>query len=77
MKQISKDKWMFDNEQENQLRRLTIRECARIQGFEDDFQFFYENLNDGYKMVGNAVPVNLAFEVAKNIFSLLNKRQNE
>lgn len=77
MKQISKDKWMFDNKQENQLRRLTIRECARIQGFEDDFQFFYENLNDGYKMVGNAVPVNLAFEVAKNIFSLLNKRQNE
>ncbi len=45
-------------------RRMTIREVARIQGFPDDFKFVYKNTNDAYKMIGNAVPVNLAYEVA-------------
>ena len=45
-------------------RRMTVREVARIQGFPDDFQFLYENLDDAYKMIGNAVPVNLAYEIA-------------
>ncbi|HHF1778895.1 TPA: DNA cytosine methyltransferase [Haemophilus influenzae] len=33
--------------------------------------FHYESLNDGYKMIGNAVPVNLAYEIAKTIKSAL------
>lgn len=45
-------------------RRMTIREVARIQGFPDDFQFIYEDTNNAYKMIGNAVPVNLAYEIA-------------
>lgn len=45
-------------------RRMTIREVARVQGFPDDFQFIYTNTNDAYKMIGNAVPVNLAYEIA-------------
>lgn len=49
---------------EHLYRRLTVREAARIQGFPDDFGFIYDNVDDGYKMVGNAVPVNLAFEIA-------------
>ena len=48
-------------------RRLTLRECARLQGFPDTFQFLYERLEDGYKMVGNAVPVSLAYAVASAI----------
>ncbi|MDR1668346.1 MAG: DNA cytosine methyltransferase, partial [Oscillospiraceae bacterium] len=48
-------------------RRLSIRECARIQTFPDSFIFHYENLTDGYKMVGNAVPVNLAYSIANAI----------
>lgn len=48
-----------------------MRECARIQGFPDDFKLYYTNLNDAYKMIGNAVPVNLAFEMAKAILSAL------
>ena len=48
-------------------RRLSVREVARIQTFPDDFIFFYSGLNDGYKMVGNAVPVELAYAVAKQI----------
>lgn len=48
-------------------RRMTVREVARVQGFPDDFKFIYENVNDGYKMIGNAVPVNLAYEIAVSI----------
>ena len=46
---------------------MTIREVARIQGFPDDFKFIYKNTNDAYKMIGNAVPVNLAYEIALGI----------
>jgi DNA (cytosine-5)-methyltransferase 1 len=45
-----------------------VRECARIQTFPNDFIFKYQNINDGYKMVGNAVPVNFAFHLAKRIY---------
>ena len=53
---------------EEDYRRLTVRECARIQTFPDDFIFRYTNVADGYKMIGNAVPVNLAYELAKIIY---------
>ncbi len=54
---------------EDLYRRLTVRECARIQTFPDDFIFHYDNVTAGYKMVGNAVPVNLAYNLAKVIYS--------
>nr|WP_261665561.1 DNA cytosine methyltransferase [Fusobacterium necrophorum] len=41
--------------------------CARVQGFPDDFTFYYDSLEDGYKMVGNAVPVGLAETIAHSI----------
>ena len=50
--------------QEHLYRRMTIREIARIQGFPDDFKFIYNDTNTAYKMIGNAVPVNLAYEIA-------------
>lgn len=50
-------------------RRLSIRECARIQTFPDNFIFYYNNLSAGYKMVGNAVPMNLSYHLA----SIINK----
>ena len=46
---------------------MTIREIARIQGFPDEFKFIYEDTNTAYKMIGNAVPVNLAYEIASAI----------
>lgn len=67
MIKVEKDKQIFVPGKEHLYRRLSIRECARIQGFPDDFKFIYENLNDGYKMIGNAVPVNLAYHIAKQI----------
>ena len=50
-------------------RRLSIRECARIQTFPDNHIFYYKALLAGYKMVGNAVPPNLAYFLAKKIYS--------
>ena len=49
---------------ESLYRRMTVREIARIQGFPDDFRFMYHEIDNAYKMIGNAVPVNLAFEIA-------------
>ena len=48
-------------------RRLSVRECARIQTFPDDFVFYYQNITAAYKMIGNAVPVNLAQFLAQSI----------
>lgn len=62
-----KNKQIFVPGKEELYRRLSVRECARIQGFPDNFKFYYTNLNDAYKMIGNAVPVNLAYEMAKAI----------
>lgn len=60
----SLDCYQFVGGAEHLYRRLTVREIARIQGFPDDFKFIYHNINDVYKMIGNAVPVNLAYEIA-------------
>ena len=59
----------FVPNQEHLYRRLSIRECARIQTFPDDFILYYSNLSAGYKMMGNAVPVNLAYNIAKVIYN--------
>ncbi len=67
MKFISHNKRVFVPGKEDLYRRLTVRECARLQGFPDDFEFIYEDVDTGYKMIGNAVPVKLAFCVAKAI----------
>ena len=61
---IEQNKREFVKGKEHLYRRMTIREIARIQGFPDDFKFIYNYTDDAYKMIGNAVPVNLAYEVA-------------
>ena len=64
MVKVGKDKCQFVEGKESLYRRLTVREAARIQGFPDSFKFIYDNVDNGYKMIGNAVPVNLAYEIA-------------
>lgn len=71
MIKVGKNDCRFVEGKENLYRRMTIREVARIQGFPDSFKFIYENTNDAYKMIGNAVPVNLAYEVANAIKKVL------
>lgn len=67
MVKVDVDKCCFVRGKEQLYRRMTIREVARIQGFPDDFRFLYEDTNTAYKMIGNAVPVNLAYEIACGI----------
>ena len=64
---VEKNKRIFVPGKEHLYRRLTVRECARIQGFPDDFEFIYSDVDTGYKMIGNAVPVDLAYIIAKSI----------
>lgn len=71
MIKVEKDVFMFSPEGLHLYRRLTARECARIQTFPDDFIFRYQTLNDVYKMIGNAVPVNLAYHIAMSIRRVL------
>jgi DNA (cytosine-5)-methyltransferase 1 len=47
-------------------RRLTVRECARIQTFPDDFKFTHAK-TASVSQIGNAVPPVLAHTVAKSI----------
>ncbi|MEI4408214.1 DNA cytosine methyltransferase, partial [Streptococcus agalactiae] len=49
-----------------EVRPFTIRENARIQSFPDDWEF-QGSVGNQYKQVGNAVPVNLAYEVGLKI----------
>ena len=67
MLKYAKNDYRFIEGKEDLYRRLTVREVARIQGFPDDFEFIYTALNDGYKMIGNAVPINLSYVIAKQI----------
>lgn len=58
-------------------RRLSVRECARIQTFPDSYEFILNkkdhprsvSMNDAYKIIGNAVPPILAYNIIKNIES--------
>lgn len=67
MEFISQNERIFVQGKEDLYRRLSVRECARIQTFPDTFTFYYTDISDGYKMVGNAVPVELAYSVANAI----------
>ena len=51
----------------NLKRRLSVRECAILQTFPDDFVFEGATFRSMHKQIGNAVPVLLAEKVAKEI----------
>lgn len=63
------ENWNFQSDRLSEYRRLSVRECARIQTFPDNFIFEYDNIKDAYKMIGNAVPPRLANEIAKSILN--------
>jgi len=69
MKFIEQNIRVFVPGKEDLYRRLSVRECARIQTFPNDFIFHYNHIAAGYKMIGNAVPVNLAKHIALSIKS--------
>ena len=67
MVKVEQNKQIFAEGKEDLYRRLSVRECARIQTFPDTYKFIYNDVANGYKMIGNAVPVNLAKAIAKKI----------
>ncbi len=77
MKFIDQNVRVFVPGKEDLYRRLSVRECARIQTFPNDFTFHYNNISAGYKMIGNAVPVNLAKHIAISIKSQIENAENE
>ena len=50
----------------NRKRRMSVRECAILQSFPNDF-IFYGSLGNMYKQIGNAVPVLLGRKIAEII----------
>lgn len=56
----------------DETRPFTVREYARIQTFPDSWKFS-GSLSSQYKQIGNAVPVNLAEDIARSIVQALNK----
>ncbi len=77
MKFIEQNVRQFVKGKEDLYRRLSVRECARIQTFPDTFNFHYNHISAGYKMIGNAVPVNLAKHMALSIKSQIENAENQ
>jgi len=74
---IEQNKREFVKGSEELYRRLSVRECARVQTFPDNFEFIYTHVAAGYKMIGNAVPVNLAKHIATSIKNQIDCRDQE
>lgn len=80
MVKVGKDKYIFTDGEENN-RRLSVKEIARIQTFPDWYEFSRgtSNRNENakldlvYKQIGNAVPVRLALAVAEPIAEFAKK----
>lgn len=73
---IGQNKRIFVPGKEDLYRRLSVRECARIQTFPDNFEFHYTDVSNAYKMIGNAVPVELAYHVALAVQKVLKSVDN-
>ncbi len=56
-------------------RRLTPRECARLQGFPENYKIVASDTN-AYKQFGNSVVVPLVTAVAKNMIEILQDLEN-
>ena len=58
------------------VRLLTPRECARLQGFPENYQFPNKYEKQIYKQIGNSVAVPVVQKIAKNILEALKKNDN-
>lgn len=55
------------------MRPFSIREYARLQGFPDDFHF--DNRRSSYRLIGNAVPVDMGYWVGQEAMKYFNMQR--
>lgn len=67
---LKKDGLRFIHPDSSQARTLTVRETARIQTFDDSYEFI-SSQGANYEMIGNAVPPKFSYILAKAIKELL------
>ncbi|MGC1631196.1 MAG: DNA cytosine methyltransferase [Gelidibacter sp.] len=60
----------------SQARSITVREAARLQTFEDDFEFLGSR-GDQYKMIGNAVPPAFSKIIAEIILEIFENKTED
>ncbi|CAN6698937.1 unnamed protein product [Malus baccata var. baccata] len=60
----------------DQDRILTVRECARSQGFRDSYQFS-GNILHKHRQIGNAVPPTLAYALGRKLKEAVNSKNKE
>lgn len=70
---LQKDGFMFIHPDHKQNRSITIREAAILQNFPNDFEFI-GSLGACFKMIGNAVPVNFAKNIALAVAEVLDEK---
>ena len=73
---LYKDGNRFIHYDSKQSRSITVREAARLQSFDDDFDF-YGSQGNAYQMIGNAVPPQLAKRVAFALSDLIEQYLND
>ncbi|CAG8457057.1 771_t:CDS:10 [Funneliformis caledonium] len=63
----------------NQRRLLTVRECARAQGFPDKFRFYSDrdDTKDMHRQIGNAVPPPLAYALGRLLVEAVFKKYKD
>ena len=69
---LYKDGNRFIHYDPQQCRSITVREAARLQSFDDDFDFVGSQGN-AYQMIGNAVPPKLAHAIGCAVADLLDE----
>lgn len=65
-----------DENDMNGWRRLSVRECARLQSFPDSYNFT-ASASSAYKAIGNAVPPVLAWNIARSVYYSLSQLDKE
>ena len=67
---LYKDGLRFIHYDSNQARTITVREAARLQSFDDDFDFVGSQ-TEAFKMIGNAVPPKMALAISKAVAEII------
>lgn len=67
---LYKDGNRFIHYDPKQSRTITVREAARLQSFDDDFEFIGSR-GSAYQMIGNAVPPKLAKHIGEAIYKFI------